>query len=105
MRTRTRLDWHRKVEEAVIRMLNALDEPLHFRQISAELYSSPYHFHRKFRQLTGENVHECLRRLRLEPKIITFIKSAALLKLVKMVTYLFLRRSKEKHNNCINHTL
>jgi AraC family transcriptional regulator len=66
MRTHTRLDWHRKVEEAVIRILNALDEPLDFRQISAEVYSSPYHFHRKFRQLTGENVHECLRRLRLE---------------------------------------
>lgn len=66
MRTNTRLDWHRKVEEAIVRILNALDEPLHFRQISAETYSSPYHFHRKFRELTGENVHECLRRLRLE---------------------------------------
>ncbi|MFD1175430.1 GyrI-like domain-containing protein [Paenibacillus puldeungensis] len=66
MRTNTRIDWHRKVEEAILRIMGALDEPLDFRQISTEVYSSPYHFHRKFRELTGENVHECLRRLRME---------------------------------------
>ncbi|WP_234404769.1 helix-turn-helix transcriptional regulator [Paenibacillus bouchesdurhonensis] len=66
MRTNTKIDWHRKVEEAILRMMNALDEPLNFRQISKEVYSSPYHFHRKFRELTCENVHECLKRLRME---------------------------------------
>lgn len=66
MRTNTKIDWHRKVEEAIVRILGALDEPLNFRQISSELHSSPYHFHRKFRELTGENVHECLKRLRME---------------------------------------
>lgn len=66
MRTYTRIDWHRKVEEAIRRMMTALDEPLSFRQISEEVHSSPYHFHRKFRELTGENVHECMKRLRME---------------------------------------
>lgn len=66
MRANTVTDWHRKVETAILRMMNTLDEPLHFRQMSREVYSSPYHFHRKFRELTGENVHECLRRLRME---------------------------------------
>ncbi|MNI31474.1 Right origin-binding protein [compost metagenome] len=69
MRTNTKIDWHRKVEEAIVRIMNALDEPLHFRQISKEAFSSPYHFHRKFRELTGENVHECLKRLRMERAI------------------------------------
>lgn len=66
MRTNTRMDWHRRVEEAIIRIMGSLDEPLSFRQISQEVHASPYHFHRKFRELTGENVHECLRRLRME---------------------------------------
>ncbi len=66
MRTNTKIDWHRRVEEAILRIMSALDEPLNFRQISHEVHASPYHFHRKFRELTGENVHACLKRLRME---------------------------------------
>jgi AraC family transcriptional regulator len=46
--------------------MRSLDEPLSLKAISVEVCSSPYHFHRKFRELTGESVHACVRRLRLE---------------------------------------
>lgn len=66
MRDVTRIDWHRRVEQAILRILGSLDEPLDFKVIAAEVCSSPYHFHRQFRELTGESVHSCIRRLRLE---------------------------------------
>ncbi len=66
MRDATRIDWHGRVEIAIGRIMRSLDEPISFKAISAEVCSSPYHFHRKFRELTGESVHSCVRRLRLE---------------------------------------
>lgn len=66
MRDATRIDWHARVETAIGRIMRSLDEPLSFKDISAEVASSPFHFHRKFRELTGESVHGCVRRLRLE---------------------------------------
>jgi AraC family transcriptional regulator len=66
MRDVTRIDWHSRVEKAIGRIMRSLDEPLSFRAISVEVCASPYHFHRKFRELTGESVHGCVRRLRLE---------------------------------------
>ena len=66
MRDDTRIDWHGRVEKAIGRIMRSLDEPLSFKAISLEVCSSPFHFHRKFRELTGESVHGCVRRLRLE---------------------------------------
>lgn len=66
MRERNRTDWHGKVEHAIGRVMASLDEPIGFREISREVFSSPWHFHRQFRELTGENVQGCIRRLRLE---------------------------------------
>ncbi len=66
MRDVTRTDWHRRVELAVRRLQASLDDPVRFPEIAAEVASSPYHFHRTFRGLTGETVAHCLRRLRLE---------------------------------------
>jgi AraC family transcriptional regulator len=66
MRTKTRTDWHGKVEKAIGGIMQSLDKAIDFRKISQEVFSSPYHFHRKFRELTGESVHNCIRRLRLE---------------------------------------
>ncbi len=66
MRTNTRTDWHGKVELAIGEIMRSLDKPIDFKKISQDVFSSPYHFHRKFRELTGESVHNCIRRLRLE---------------------------------------
>lgn len=66
MRDTTRIDWHRRVDAAVRRLHASLDDPVCFTQIADEVASSPYHFHRMFRALTGETVARCLKRLRLE---------------------------------------
>lgn len=66
MRTNTRIDWHWKVEKAIGEIIKSLDKSIDFKRISQEVFSSPYHFHRKFRELTGESVHSCIKRLRLE---------------------------------------
>ena len=66
MRKNTLIDWHGRVEKAILKIMESLDSPLDYKEISQEVYSSPYHFHRKFRELTGESVHKCIKRLRLE---------------------------------------
>lgn len=66
MRDNTRLDWHQRVEQALAKIFASLDSPLSWQQLASELNASPWHFHRCFRQLTGETVMQCMRRLRLE---------------------------------------
>jgi len=66
MRDNTRNDWHGKIEKAISQIMGSLDKPIDLNYVSGEVYSSLYHFHRKFRELTGENVYKCVRRLRLE---------------------------------------
>lgn len=43
-----------------------LDEALNLESLAALAYLSPYHFHRRFRVLTGESVRQHIKRLRLE---------------------------------------
>jgi AraC family transcriptional regulator len=69
MRTNTRLDWHARVEKAIGEIMRLLNESVDLDRLSREVCSSPYHFHRMFRQLTGETVQGCVRRLRLERAI------------------------------------
>jgi AraC family transcriptional regulator len=69
----TRIDWHRKVDEALITLLNSLDEPPNFRRIAEEVAASPYHFHKQFKDLTGETFKACADRLRLE-KAMTMLR-------------------------------
>ena len=69
MRDDTRIDWHRKVDEALIKLLDSLDYPPDFKKIAAEVASSPYHFHKQFRALTGETFKSCADRLRLEKAV------------------------------------
>lgn len=66
MRENTRNDWHWKINKAISLISSSLDKPIDLTYISSEVFSSPYHFHRKFRELTGESVYNCIRRLRLE---------------------------------------
>lgn len=73
VRDNTRIDWHRKVDEALIKLLNNLDEPPDFRRIAKEVAASPYHFHKQFKDLTGETFKACADRLRLE-KAMTMLR-------------------------------
>jgi AraC family transcriptional regulator len=73
MRDDTRIDWHKKIDEALIKLLDSVDNPPDFRRIAVEVASSPYHFHKKFKDLTGETFKACADRLRLE-------KAAAMLR-------------------------
>ncbi len=66
MRNDTRIDWHRRVDEALITLLDCIEDPPAFAQLARGLASSPYHFHKQFRSLTGETFHACVMRLRLE---------------------------------------
>ena len=66
MRENTRIDWHARIEQALEKIFASLDEPPAWQALAKELNASPWHFHRCFRQLTGETVKQCMRRLRLE---------------------------------------
>lgn len=66
MRDHTRTDWHRKVDEALIKLLNSLDKSPDFRKIAEDVAASPYHFHKQFKDLTGETFKACADRLRQE---------------------------------------
>ncbi len=66
MRNDTRTDWHRRVDEALITLLDSIEDPPAFTHLARELASSPYYFHKQFRLLTGETFHACIMRLRLE---------------------------------------
>jgi AraC-like DNA-binding protein/DNA gyrase inhibitor GyrI len=66
MRPTTRIDWQARVGAAIEAMLASLDEPLKLEKLAREAASSPWHFHRRFRELSGESLSSCLRRLRLE---------------------------------------
>lgn len=70
MRNDTRIDWHRRVDEALIKLLDNLDEPPSYKRIAQELASSPYYFHKQFKQLTGETFKECTGRLKLEKAMV-----------------------------------
>jgi len=66
MRAATRRDWERRADRAVESLAAGLDEPPRLEAAAAEAAASPWHFHRRFRELTGEAFASCLRRLRLE---------------------------------------
>jgi AraC family transcriptional regulator len=66
MRDTTRQDWHRRVDGVIRAMLANLDERQELERLASLAAASPWHFHRTFRELTGESLEACLRRLRLE---------------------------------------
>lgn len=60
------IDYEAMVRQVIVELQKRLDDPPTFRELAAECYLSPYHFHRIFRALTGESPAEMSRRLRLE---------------------------------------
>ncbi|GAB1622021.1 helix-turn-helix domain-containing protein [Agarivorans albus] len=55
-----------RINDALYYIHQHIAEPLDARQLAKVAAYSPYHFHRCFKQVTGENVNEYIRRARLE---------------------------------------
>ncbi|UYP00808.1 GyrI-like domain-containing protein [Oceanotoga sp. DSM 15011] len=75
MKKSTQIDWHKKVSYSLVRLIEGLNDNISFQDIAEEVYSSPYHFHKVFKKLTGETVNNCVKRLRLERSSIYLIES------------------------------
>lgn len=59
-------DHYNGLFKALLFIQNNLDEDMTLDSIAKEACLSPFHFHRLFKQFTGENVKSYIRRLRLE---------------------------------------
>lgn len=59
-------DYVVRVNRAIDRVVQGLDQPLKLERLAAIAGFSPFHFHRVFRTLMGETLNEFVRRQRLE---------------------------------------
>ena len=60
------MEYRERIEHAIQFIRSNLDRPLLLEEIAQVSHFSSYHFHRIFHAATGETVHECVNRLRLE---------------------------------------
>ena len=65
-KTDTAISYQERILRVLVHIQERLDEPLALDTLAGVACFSPCHFHRVFRALTGEGVHEHVRRLRLE---------------------------------------
>ncbi len=66
MKPATRAEYHERILRVLLHIQANLDRPLELQDLARIACFSPYHFHRIFRGMVGEPVHEHVRRLRLE---------------------------------------
>ena len=66
MKSETAIDYQERIVRTLVHIQQHLDEPLALEDVARVACFSPCHFHRIFRAMTGEAVHEHVRRLRLE---------------------------------------
>jgi AraC-like DNA-binding protein/DNA gyrase inhibitor GyrI len=66
MKAETQTDWSLRVDRVISLITGAADESAGLDAAAAEAASSPWHFHRRFKTMTGESFAACLKRLRLE---------------------------------------
>ena len=59
-------DYVARVNRAIDHILHHLADKLRLEDVASVAHFSPFHFHRVFRSLTGETLHQFVRRLRLE---------------------------------------
>lgn len=64
-RTKTRLDYGRRVERVMAYIADHPDGDLSLEKLADIACFSPYHFHRIYRSIAGETVAETIRRLKL----------------------------------------
>jgi AraC family transcriptional regulator len=70
----TRLDYGRRVARVTQYIADHLDAPLHVEALAAVAHFSPCHFHRIYREATGETVADTVRRLRLHRAAVELIR-------------------------------
>lgn len=61
----TRIDYGRRIARVTDHIAENLDESLSVERLAGIAYFSPFHFHRIYREATGETVADTVRRLRL----------------------------------------
>lgn len=59
-------DYVERINRAIDHVLRHLAEPLPLDEVARAAHFSPYHFHRIFKALVGETVHDFIKRVRLE---------------------------------------
>ncbi|MFD2204784.1 AraC family transcriptional regulator [Kiloniella antarctica] len=62
----TRIDYERRLQRVLGYIRQHLDQELNLAQLADIAHFSPYHFHRIFRGLVGENLGSHVKRLRME---------------------------------------
>ena len=55
-----------RIQRVVDHLAEHLDDPLDLESLARVAHFSPYHFHRIYRGILGETVHDTVRRLRLQ---------------------------------------
>lgn len=66
MKRSTEQEYTKRILSVLVFIQKNLDEELSLEEYARVAYFSPYHFHRIFRGMVGESLHEHIRRLRLE---------------------------------------
>lgn len=81
-RQSTRLDYSRRIARVIEHIAEHLDATLDLESLAAVAHFSPWHFHRMYRETTGETVADTVRRLRLHRAAAELIHGAASLERV-----------------------
>jgi AraC family transcriptional regulator len=66
MKKSTQQEYTKRILGVLVFIQKNLDEELSLEEYARVAHFSPYHFHRIFRGMVGESLHEHIRRLRLE---------------------------------------
>lgn len=78
----TRLDYGRRIARVTDHIAEHLDESLDVGRLAEVAHFSPFHFHRIYREATGETVADTVRRLRLHRAAVELTRTDAPLSLV-----------------------
>jgi AraC family transcriptional regulator len=78
MKQQTRQSYIQRIERASAYLIDHLDDDLDIHRLAEEATFSAYHFHRIYCGVTGETVHETLRRMRLHRAAVRLISSETL---------------------------
>ncbi len=84
----TRLDYGRRIARVTDYIAANLDGDLAVERLAEVAYFSPFHFHRIYREATGETLSETVRRLRLHRAAVDLIReSTPVAKIAKRAGY------------------
>jgi AraC family transcriptional regulator len=73
---RSRLAYAKRLSRVTSHIAENLDSPLELESLAAIAHFSPWHFHRVYRELTGETVGDAVRRMRLHRAAGELLRSA-----------------------------